>query len=140
MSAFTINTTLEGNVVEDLSLRKTNTGLDVANMRVAVTTRTVRNGKEYENTEFITCVLWNQLGVNAAMSLSKGDRVIVTGDLRTRSFEGKDGNTRYVTEIVADSVGVSLRWHVVAGIEKASEALASADSEPALVVPNDIYV
>lgn len=126
MSAFTINTTLEGNVVEDITLRKTASGQDVANMRVAVTTRTMRNGEEFESTEFITCVLWNHLGVNAAASLSKGDRVIVAGDLRSRSYDDKNGNTRYVTEIVASNVGVSLRWHVVAGIEKSNEALVSA--------------
>jgi single-strand DNA-binding protein len=126
MSAFTINTTLEGNVVEDITLRQTGSGQDVANMRVAVTTRTTRNGKEYESTEFITCVLWNQLGVNAAASLSKGDRVIVTGDLRSRQYEDSEGVTRYVTEVSATNVGASLRWHVVAGIEKSKDALVKA--------------
>ena len=48
------------------------------------------------------------------------------GTLKYRTFEGKDGDTRYVTEIVAQSVGISLRWSVVAGVEKASEALATA--------------
>lgn len=125
MSAFTINTTLEGNLVEDPILRTTNNGTEVTNMRVAVTNRTMFKGQERETTEFITCVLWNNLATNAAASLHKGDRVIVSGDVRTRSYE-KDGDKKYVTEVVANSVGVSLRWSVVAGIHKASEALASA--------------
>jgi len=126
MSAFTIQTTAEGNLVADPVLRTTNSGLEVANFRIAVTTRSMKNGQEMEHTEYINVVAWNSLGVNSNASLSKGDRVIVSGDLRNRSFEGKDGDTRYVTEIVAQSVGVSLRWSVVAGINKASEALASA--------------
>lgn len=126
MSAFTINTTAEGNLVADPVLRTTNSGLEVCNFRIAVTTRSMRNGQEMEHTEYINVVAWNSLGVNANASLSKGDRVIVQGDLRNRTFEGKDGNTIPVTEIVAQSVGVSLRWHVVAGVEKAKDALASA--------------
>ena len=126
MSAFTINTTAEGNLVADPVLRTTNSGLEVCNFRMAVTTRSNRGGQDMEHTEYINVVAWNSLGVNAAASLHKGDRVIVQGDLRNRSFEGKDGDTKYVTEIVAQSVGVSLRWHVVAGVEKAKEALAPA--------------
>ncbi len=126
MSAFTIQTTAEGNLVADPVLRTTNSGLEVCNFRIAVTTRSNRNGQDMEHTEFINVVAWNALGVNAAASLHKGDRAIVQGDLRNRSFEGKDGDTKYVTEIVANSVGVSLRWSVVAGINRASEALASA--------------
>lgn len=126
MSAFTITTTAEGNLVADPVLRTTNSGLEVANFRIAVTTRSNKNGQEMEHTEFINVVAWNSLGVNAAASLHKGDRVIVSGDLRNRSFEGKDGDTRYVSEIVAQSLGVSLRWHVVAGVTNAKEALVSA--------------
>lgn len=126
MSAFTIQTSTEGNLVADPVLRTTNSGLEVCNFRIAVTSRTMRNGQEHEHTEYINVVAWNQLGTNAAASLKKGMRVIVGGDLRNRSFEGKDGETRYVSEIVAASLGVSLRWSVVAGVEKASEALASA--------------
>ena len=126
MSAFTINTTAEGNLVADPVLRTTNSGLEVCNFRMAVTTRSMRNGQEHEKTEFINVVAWNALGVNAAASLHKGDRAIVSGDLQNRSFEGKDGDTKYVSEIVANSIGVSLRWHVVAGVEKAKDALVPA--------------
>lgn len=126
MSAFTINTTCEGNLVDDPILRQTNGGLDVCNFRIAVTTRSQKNGQDMEHTEFINVVAWNALGVNTAASLSKGDRAIVSGDLRNRQFDGKDGETHRVTEIVAQSVGVSLRWHVVAGVNKAKDALVPA--------------
>lgn len=127
MSAFTINTTCEGNLTDDPVLRETSDGTAVANFRMAVTTRhRVGDGEYADRTEYINVVAWRDLATNAAASLHKGDRVIVSGDLRNRSFEGRDGNMRYVSEITAQNLGVSLRWHVVAGVEKAREALASA--------------
>ena len=135
MSAFTITTTCEGNLVKDPVLRETSGGKPVANMRIAVTSRVRVGANDFvDKTEYINVVAWGSQAVNASASLHQGDRVVVSGDLKQRSFTGKDGNDRYVTEIHTSMIGVSLRWHVVAGIEKANEALASApaDSEPAL--------
>ena len=130
MSAFTITTTCEGNLVADPELRETSTGLPVANFRVAVTSRKRVGPNDFvDQTEYINVVAWRDLAVNVANSLGKGDRVVVHGDLKQRSYTGKDGNERYVTEIHASMIGASLRWHVVAGIEKAREALASSEPE-----------
>lgn len=127
MSAFTISTTCEGNLTADPVLRETSDGKAVANFRIAVTSRKrVGNDDFVDHTEYINVVAWRDLATNTAASLHKGDRVIVSGDLRQRSFEGQDGDTRYVTEVTASMVGVSLRWHVVAGVEKAKDALAPA--------------
>jgi single-strand DNA-binding protein len=128
VSAFTVHTNIEGNLTDDVTLRRTANGLEVANMRVAVTSRTrSATGDMRETTQFVPVVAWRNLAVNAAATLSKGTRVMVAGDMKQRTYENKEGNTVYVTELHADSIGVSLRWHVVAGIEKAAEALATAD-------------
>lgn len=133
MSAYTINTTFEGNLVDDVILRETNSGRPVANFRVAVTSRTaLPNGQFRETTQFQNVVAWNGMAVNAAASLAKGNRVIVSGDLRDRQYDDKDGVTRYVKEVHANMIGVSLRFHVTAGIEKASEALAQESAEAPL--------
>lgn len=125
MSAFTVQTSIEGNLTDDPILRHTSTGRAVTNMRVACTSRTrLDNGEIKETTQFLTVVCWNDFAVNAAASLHKGDRVIVSGDMKQRTYTNNDGATVYVWELHANELGVSLRWHVVAGIEKAREALA----------------
>lgn len=128
MSAFTITSTFEGNLTSDITLRETGSGKAVGNARVAVTQRVRVGANEFvDRNEFINVVLWGDMAVNAAACLHKGNRVIVSGDLKQRSYTGKDGNERYVTEVHANMFGASVRWHVVAGIEKAKEALASFD-------------
>lgn len=130
MSAFTVHTTIEGNLTDDITLNHTASGIDVANARVAVTARTrLANGEMHESTQYVPVVFWRNFARNASATLSKGDRIIVSGDLKERSYENKDGQTVYVRELHADQVGVSLRWHVVAGIEKAREALAPVAEE-----------
>lgn len=125
MSAFTVHTTIEGNLTDNPVLRQTASGLDVANVRVAVTNRTrLASGELHETTQFVPVVLWREFARNAAATLHKGDRVIVSGDMKNRQYENAEGNTVYTSELHADALGVSLRWHVVAGIEKAREALA----------------
>ena len=127
MSAFTINTTFEGNLVDDPILRETSDGTPVANLRVAVTSRTrLGNGEFKETTQYQSVVLWGSMATNANATLSKGSRVVVSGDLKNRKYDDSEGVTHYVTEVHASMIGVSLRWHVAAGIEKANQALASA--------------
>ncbi|HEY8093513.1 MAG TPA: single-stranded DNA-binding protein, partial [Acidimicrobiales bacterium] len=59
---------------------------------------------------FFNVTAWGQLGENAAASLNKGSRAIVTGRLEQRSYETQDGEKRSVVEVVADEIGPSLRW------------------------------
>mgnify|MGYP000712248511 CR=1 FL=1 len=59
---------------------------------------------------FFNVVAWGTLGENAAASLTKGNRIIVTGRLEQRSYETKEGEKRSVVEIIADEIGPSLRW------------------------------
>ena len=103
------HTTIVGNLVEDPELRFTNTGIAVTNLRVAVTQRVQQDGQWRDgDTSFVKVNVWRGQAENLADSLSKGDRVMVTGRLRQRSWETPDGDKRSVTELEADEVGASL--------------------------------
>lgn len=105
--------TLVGNVVAEPELRYTPNGAAVANFRVASTPRRYdQQAGQFVDGEplFLTCNVWRQPAENVANSLTKGTRVIVTGRLRQRSYEDKEGNRRSVFEIEAEEVGVSLKF------------------------------
>jgi single-strand DNA-binding protein len=102
--------TVVGNITRDPELRFTAGGKGVASFGIAVNRRYQVNGEWQEKVSFFNVVAWDSLGENAAASLSKGSRVIVTGRLEQRDYETKDGDKRSVVEIVADEVGPSLRW------------------------------
>ena len=102
--------TLVGNLTRDPELRYTPSGAGVASFGLAVNRRYQVNGEWQEQVSFFNIVAWTELGENAAASLSKGMRVIVTGRLEQRSYETKDGEKRSVTEVRADELGPSLRW------------------------------
>ena len=72
-------------------------------------------------------VAWGDLGENAAASLNKGNRVIVTGRLEQRSYDSKEGDKRSITEVVADELGPSLRW-AQAQVERISRDSADGGS------------
>ena len=102
--------TLVGNVTKDVDLRYTTSGRGVASFGLAVNRRWQQNGEWQEAVSFFNIVAWGDLGENAAASLTKGNRVFVTGRLEQRSYEDKDGNTRNVTKVIADDLGPSLKW------------------------------
>ncbi|MGP9623541.1 single-stranded DNA-binding protein [Corynebacterium sp. AOP34-AQ2-28] len=105
--------TVVGNLVADPELRYTATGAAVANFRVASTPRRFDSQtNQYVDGEalFLTCNVWRQAAENVANSLTKGDRVIVTGRLRQRSYETREGEKRTVFELEADEVGPSLKY------------------------------
>jgi single-strand DNA-binding protein len=112
MSGETV-TTVVGNLTADPELRFTQSGLAVANFTVASTTRTFdKTTDEWKDGDalFLRCNLWRQPAENTVESLVKGSRVIVTGRLRQRSFETKDGERRTVIELEVDEIGPSLRY------------------------------
>ncbi|HVL98007.1 MAG TPA: single-stranded DNA-binding protein [Egibacteraceae bacterium] len=114
--------TIVGNLADDPELRFTPAGVPVAAVRVAVNQRFFNKEKgEFDERldGFFTCNVWRDMAENVAESLHRGDRVLVTGRLRSRSWETKEGETRWVTEIEADEVCPSLRW-ARARIEKVS--------------------
>ena len=106
----TNSVTLIGNLTRDPELRFTTGGRGVASFGLAVNRRYQQNGEWQEQTSFFNVVCWGDLGENAATSLTKGSRVIVTGRLEQRSWETPENEKRSVVEVVADEVGPSLRW------------------------------
>lgn len=100
-----------GNLTDDPDLRFLPSGAAVCNFRIASNRRyTDREGNQQEETTFVSVNVWRDQGENIAESLKKGDRVVVLGRLRIRSYDDREGQTRWVTEIEADEVAPSLRW------------------------------
>ena len=90
---------LVGRLTKAPELRTTQSGISVATFTVAVTRRMNRDASD-----FINVVAWRGLADNCAKYLVKGQQVSVVGELRTRSYDAKDGGKRYVTEVQADDV------------------------------------
>jgi single-strand DNA-binding protein len=112
MAAGDTQITIAGNLVDDPELRFTPAGQPVARFRVASTPRFRDNATgEWRDGDslFLTCNVWRQAAENVAESLTRGMRVIVSGRLRQRSYETKEGEKRTVYEIEVDDVGPSLR-------------------------------
>jgi single-strand DNA-binding protein len=112
MAADDTQLTIVGNLVDDPQLRYTATGNAVANFRIASTPRFMdRATNEWKDGDslFLTCNVWRQPAENVAESLQRGMRVIVSGRLRQRSYETKEGEKRTVYEVEVDEVGPSLR-------------------------------
>ena len=102
-----------GNLVDDPELRFTPSGFAVANFTVASTPRTFdRKTNEWKDgdTLFLRCSLWREAAENVAETLSKGTRVILSGRLKQRSYETKEGEKRTIFEVEVDEVGPSLRY------------------------------
>jgi single-strand DNA-binding protein len=127
---------LVGNLTDDPELRYTPAGVAVTNLRVAVNRR-MRNKETNEWEDrldgYFTVIVWRDYAENVAESLSRGTRVLVQGRLISRSYDDKEGQTRWVTEIEADEVCPSLRW-ATAKVEKvnrgASRGRQDAGSAP----------
>jgi single-strand DNA-binding protein len=105
--------TVVGNLTADPELRFTQSGAAVANFTVASTPRTLdRQSGEWKDGEalFLRCNIWRQAAENVAESLTRGARVIVSGRLKQRSFETREGEKRTVVELEVDEVGPSLRY------------------------------
>ena len=112
MAAGDTQITIAGNLVDDPELRFTPAGQPVARFRVASTPRFRDNSTgEWKDGDslFLTCNVWRQAAENVAESLQRGMRVIVSGRLRQRSYETKEGEKRTVYEIEVNDVGPSLR-------------------------------
>jgi single-strand DNA-binding protein len=127
MAAGDTQITIVGNLVADPELRFTQAGQPVATFRVASTPRVRDNASgEWKDGDslFLTCNVWRQAAENVAESLQRGMRVIVSGRLRQRSYETKEGEKRTVYEVEVDDVGPSLR-NASAKVNRASRSSAS---------------
>lgn len=92
-----------GNVVRDPELQSTASGKSVCKFDIAVNRRFKDESGEAQ-ADFFKVVTWNKLAENCAMYLHKGSKCGVCGSLQTRTYDDKDGNKRFVTEVIADEV------------------------------------
>ncbi|WP_068672303.1 single-stranded DNA-binding protein [Oceanobacillus sp. Castelsardo] len=96
-------TILVGRLTRDPDLRYTPTGNAVANFTVAVN-RPFKNQEGQQEADFVNCVTWRKQAENLANYQKKGNLIGVDGRVQTRTYEGQDGKTVYVTEILAESI------------------------------------
>jgi len=96
---------LVGNVGKDPEIRHLDTGVAVANFPLATSeTYTAKNGERVTTTEWHNIVLWRGLAEVAEKYVTKGRQLYIEGRIRTRNYDDKDGNKRYITEIYGDTM------------------------------------
>jgi single-strand DNA-binding protein len=122
-------TTITGNLTREPEIRYTREGQATTQLGVAVNRRWQdRATQEWqEATSYFDVVCWRELAENAALSLAKGMRVVVTGRLEQRSWENEEGEKRSKVEITADEIGPSLRF-ATADVQRAERR--SVDEHP----------
>lgn len=125
--------TVVGNLTGDPELRFTSGGTAMLTGSIADNRRYQVNGEWQEETSYINFVAWREIAENAAASLTKGARVVVTGRLQQRDWTDKEGNTRKSYDLVVDEIAPSLRWAtaLVAKSTKSDSSPKPASAAPA---------
>jgi single-strand DNA-binding protein len=127
----TTTITLIGNLTREPEIRYTRDGQATTTLGVAVNRRWQDKAtKEWEeSTSFFDVVCWRELAENAAVSLVKGMRVVVTGRLEHRSWDTEEGEHRSKVEVVADDLGPSLRF-ATAEVQRTERRVADGNAGP----------
>jgi len=124
---------LVGNLGKDPELRYTASGTAVATFSLATTERYKdREGAQQEKTEWHNIVAWRQLAEICGKYLHKGKQVFIEGKIQTRSYDDRDGNKRYITEIVADQMQMLGRASDDSGGSGRANHGTTQSSEPTL--------
>lgn len=116
-----------GTITDEIQLRFTQTGLAVCSFSVACNERKrdAQGNWSDGDTTFLRCNLWRKPAELAAESLSKGDRVVVVGQLKQRSYEHRDGGNRTTFELEVEELAASVKFATV----KVQKAARSGDNE-----------
>ena len=122
---------LIGNVGQDPEVRHLDKDVTVANFSLATSeSYTAKNGEKVTTTEWHNIVVWRGLAKVVEQYVNKGDKLYIEGRIRTRSWDDKDGNKRYTTEIYADN----LEMLTPRGQSAATSGSAASGNEPAASV------
>jgi single-strand DNA-binding protein len=92
---------LSGRITKDIEVKTTPNGTNVTQFSLAVERNFAKQGEERQ-TDFITCVAWNKTAEFIGKFFSKGRSIVVIGQLRTRTYDDKNGVRHYVTEVFVD--------------------------------------
>jgi len=123
---------LIGNLTRPPELRYTPSGTAVADLRLAVNRNyTTPGGEKRDEVCFLTIVVWGKQAESCGEYLDKGSQIFVEGRLQTRDWEGKDGQKRSVTEVVAERVQFMSRARGAAPVAAATPPAAFAEEAPA---------
>lgn len=95
---------LLGRLTRDPELKTTTTGVSVTTFSIAVERNYVNEETGQRDADFINCLSWRKQAENIARYCSKGSQIALEGRLQVRSYDDRDGNRRFVTEVVADNV------------------------------------
>lgn len=132
---------LVGNVGRDPEIRHLDKDVTVANFPLATSeSYTAKNGEKVTTTEWHNIVVWRGLAKVVEQYVKKGDRLYIEGRIRTRSWDDKDGNKRYTTEIYADNMemlGGNRGQAVAQGSQPAQAEAIPAVSEPDFSQPEE---
>lgn len=127
---------LIGNLTRDPEVRTTSSGTTVCTFSIAVNRR-FQNQAGERVSDFFTIVAWRQLGELCGRYLAKGRRVSVIGEIQNRSYEGKDGTKRYITEIIADEIEfLSPKNQGQEGYERSERSYERQSSSAAAAAPD----
>lgn len=122
--------TVVGNLCGEAELRYTTAGVAVANFTVASTPRSYsKDTNKWVDGDplFMRCSIWRDAAENVTESLTKGSRVIVTGNLKQRSYETKEGEKRTVVELDVEEVGVSLKFATATPVKASKKGTPKDD-------------
>ena len=108
--------TLVGRLTKDPELRRTQDGIPVVNITLAVN-RNYRNQKGEIEADFVKCTFWRKMAENTSLYCQKGSLIGITGRIQTNSFENNEGKRVYVTEVIAESVKFLDRKRPIAHVE-----------------------
>lgn len=130
--------TVVGNLTDSPELRFTSNGVAVAKFRIASTARVLDKASgEWKDSDplFLACSVWRQAAENVAESLDRGNRVIVTGVLKQRSYETREGEKRTVIELDVEEIGPSLKFATAKPQKTGSRDSAGNGRAPAATAP-----
>lgn len=130
---------MSGNLVAEPEVTQTKSGLALTKFRVAVNDRKKEGNDWVDDPSFYNVVCWDKLASHVAESCYKGTGVIIRGRLKENTWTNTEGETRRNVEIVADDVGVSLKFAIVEKIERIASAGRQQESKPKYDRPEEPF-
>lgn len=114
-----------GRITKDLEVKQTPNNIAVCSFTVAVDRR-FKDAAGNKQTDFINCVAWRQQATLLGNYFHKGSRIMLVGNLQSRSYDDQNGQKRYVTEVMVDEIEF---------VDTRADTQAAAQPQPSNIVP-----